>query len=282
MRTDFGGMSGHTVGIVMRELARRAAIAIRERCDNFEAQQKLGYGGTMDDVKTDADDAAQAIYLKGFEENFPDFGVIGEENNLHIESKNGAFFTVDPLDGTKAFIRGQSEGVSTMIALVDDGEVIAAYVVDVNTLETYGYRPGSSKVHRIRATGSPTTLSARPWSTAKSHEVYGLLRDPPEKYGPLARLTAMSFRNYQVIGSSIGTWAARLWKGEVGALMLPAGFETPWDSTPVIGISEKLGYSFYCPSTDGTQWRQSVSMIPTEVVRRDYDLLIARPAFFGN
>ena len=89
----------------------------------------------------------------------------------------GSYITVDPLDGTKAFIRRQSHGVGTMVAMVEEGQVVSAYVGDVNTQEIYGF---PSRLHecpphygirdgrplRVReeaTTGSkyPSTRSAR-------------------------------------------------------------------------------------------------------------------------
>jgi 3'-phosphoadenosine 5'-phosphosulfate (PAPS) 3'-phosphatase len=54
------------------------------------------------------------------------------------------FFTLDPLDGTKAFVRRQSRGVGIMVALLHDGRSYPP----VNNHENYGYPPGSTKVHR--------------------------------------------------------------------------------------------------------------------------------------
>src|SRR6185503_21353335 len=82
--------------------------------------------------------------------------------------------TVDPLDGTKAFIRRQSQGVGTMVALVDDGRVQSAYIGDVNTQEIYGFRPASSSVHRISEYETAERLEH---SASQGSEMTILLRD---------------------------------------------------------------------------------------------------------
>lgn len=89
--------------------------------------------------------------MKLLRECFPGFGIIGEEDSLLIPSDDGvnAYFTIDPLDGTKAHIRRQSYGVGSMVALVLSGSVVAAYIGDVNSREIFGYRPQSSLVWRI-------------------------------------------------------------------------------------------------------------------------------------
>ncbi len=48
--------------------------------------------------------------------------------------------------------------------------------------------------------------------------------------------------------------------------------ETPWDSTPVFGISKKLGYAFLRPEDAG--WRQYEPALPLKTFRREHDALI--------
>ncbi len=212
--------------------------------------------------------------MRTFTECFPDCGVIGEENSLMLKPKNGcrAYFTVDPIDGTRAYIRRQSHGIATMVGMVLDRQVISAYIGDICADEVYGYRPGSKHVHRITRLDTFDELLAP--EVRPVGEVFVLLRDPIEKYGPLSKKTLPHFKNYEVMGSSIGTWMARLWKREIGAALLPPGAETPWDSTPVIGISRKLGYVFMRPDANDLGWVEYEPELPTVVAARDHDTLI--------
>ena len=168
-RVNLGALNGHSVGRILKEAVRRAVTVIRAQRVSFEAHTKQGYGGTMDDVFTSADKAAQEVYLRTFTECFPGCGVIGEEDMLTIPptAPLTAYFTVDPIDGTRAFIRRQSHGISTMVALVDGGEVISAYIGDISSDEVYGYRPGSDRVHRITSLDSFETL---PYSVSTGAE----------------------------------------------------------------------------------------------------------------
>jgi fructose-1,6-bisphosphatase/inositol monophosphatase family enzyme len=51
------------------------------------------------------------------------------------------------------------------------------------------------------------------------------------------------FENMTVMGGSIATWIAMLWKGEVGcAVLRPSGSTHPWDWCPILGISRKMGF----------------------------------------
>ncbi len=285
---NLGKINGHIVGRFLKETMRRAMQTIRKERSIFEAQAKRGYTGDMNDVFTSADTKAQAIYRRAFEECLPNCGIIGEEKDkktgkpLVVRPKNGctAYFTVDPLDGTKAYVRRQSHGVGSMVAMVDKGEVIAAYVGDVNSDEVYGYRPDSDKVFRISQLDSFEQLG--PGKKLRHFaDAYIMLRDPLSEYSVASAILTDRFKNYEVMGSSIGTWAARLWKGEVQALLIQPGMETPWDSTPVIGISKKLGYVHMRPKRstglDGdTEWTWEVyePELVKKVTERDHDTLI--------
>jgi fructose-1,6-bisphosphatase/inositol monophosphatase family enzyme len=266
-------MNGHAIGIILKELVRRATHTIRNERQVFEATVKEGYSGEMDDVLTSADTKAQAVYLKSLAECFPDYGVIAEEGSPPLKPGTTRFFTVDPLDGTKAFVRRQSHGIATMVALVEGGEVISAYIGDINTQEIYGYRPGSTKVHRI--TGYETTEHLT-WSKRPISGRYILLRDPPKVYAAASQALLPRFKSYEVEGGSIGTWLARLWKGEVGAALIPAGTDTPWDMAPMVGISKALGYGLYRPTGGG--WEPYEARIATKVAPRGHDLLVIHPS----
>lgn len=268
-----GEVNPHVVGIVMKELVRRSINLIRSEQQSFEVQKKLGHSGKMDDVFTSADKGAQEVFLKSLRECFPDAGIIAEEKKLVIEPKNGCklYFTVDPMDGTKAFIRRQSHGVGSMIALSDGDKVLAAFVGDVNTQEIFGYRPGSDKVHRITMYNISEHLEEvnRPELTAQ----YVLLRDPLDHHSHMTQnVIKHAFKSHMVDGGSIGTWMARLWKGEVGGVVLDPGDDTPWDSTPIIGISQKLGFHFLEPTQHG--WCDTTPRICQETYYRQSEILV--------
>ena len=243
----YGSVTGSNVGVVMKEAVRRAINAISNERFAFEAQAKLGKTGKMDDVVTSADKRAQESYVKILLESFPTFGIVAEEENLSIpctEPGRKIWWTVDPLDGTRAFIRRQSSGIGTQVALVEDGEVIAACVGDVMTREMFYFRPDSEKIHRLSGFEIPEDLSIDPKATLTSQ--YLLLRDRPKLYSEGAnKIIDSMFKKCQTADGSIGLSMARLWKGEFGGKILEPGLNTPWDFCPVLGISKKLGFEFF-------------------------------------
>lgn len=263
-------LNGHAIGIIMKELVRRAISVIQSERLAYEVNQKQGYGGQMDDVVTSADKKAQEVYVRSLRECFPSYGIISEEG---VNEPGDTYFTIDPLDGTKAFVRGQSHGVGTMIALVHQGKVVAAYVGDVNTGEIFGYRPDSENVHRITRLELFQKLPSHGFPTSPLSDGYAILRDPPELgYSQAITPSIKLFKNYLVDGGSIGTWLARLWKREVVAAFLPSGYQTPWDETPIIGITERLGYAFF--EHQNGEWVRTFPVPQKTIVERKNDLLI--------
>jgi len=248
MTIQFGQITPSLIGCAMQSMVREALREIRSQLDTFEGTAKAGPDGVYNDLVTTADIAAQKIYVERISTYFPQCGIIGEEDALSISCTHpdhDIYFTVDPLDGTKAYGRRQSHGIGTMIALVVDGKVEASYIGDVMTEEIYGYYPGSS-VQRIRPNGAVVELAID--TERPLFKQYILFRENPSLYRQVIQsMTAPKelFKDVIVEGSSIGIGAARLWKGEIGAMaLLPKKF-TPWDETPVIGISQRMGFCFF-------------------------------------
>ncbi|MEM1138361.1 MAG: 3'(2'),5'-bisphosphate nucleotidase CysQ [Pseudomonadota bacterium] len=79
---------------------------------------------------TAADLASEAVILPGLAKHFPDIPVVSEEAASRGESPDLAerFFLVDPLDGTKEFLKGRQE-FTVNIGLIDGGEPIAGAVL---------------------------------------------------------------------------------------------------------------------------------------------------------
>lgn len=250
----YGSYTGPMLGIFMKEVVRRAMVLIKRYRFDFEAEAKLGKSGAMDDVVTNADREVQAMAIKLIQESCPGFGIIAEEAEMRIASTlpGAPTFTIDPLDGTKAFKRMQSHGVGTMISLIFGGRIVAAYVGDPLTGEVYGYRPGSDTVHRIQASGLSTQLQID--TSTPLAQRYAMLRDPFDEHSlPMQRLLkpGVNFKSHEITSGSIGISMARLWKNEIAAAVLRPSLETPWDRCPVAGISEKLGFVFVDFSVGG-------------------------------
>lgn len=166
------------------------------------------------------------------------------------DSTDDIYFTVDPLDGTKAYERGSSQGVGTMIALCKNDNVIAVCIGDANTGDIYSFA-GEDKIGDVFHQRFGVTKKLTPKTNTSLLMQYVLLRNMPSKQPALINKMIGEignngiFKGAEVCGGSIGIAFARLWKGEIGAMVLEAGFNTPWDLAPIIGISRRLGFRFY-------------------------------------
>ena len=78
---NYGGLTDPAIGVIMKEMVRRAIEEIRAQRFGFEVHSKPSDGARPDFV-TAADLAAQRIYTKMIRECCPDFGVVAEEDGL--------------------------------------------------------------------------------------------------------------------------------------------------------------------------------------------------------
>ncbi|HEY2709076.1 MAG TPA: 3'(2'),5'-bisphosphate nucleotidase CysQ [Caulobacteraceae bacterium] len=79
---------------------------------------------------TEADQRGEALILEGLARRFPDIPVISEEHASEFGTPDAIgprFFLVDPLDGTKAFVRGDPH-FTVNIGLIDHGRPVAGAV----------------------------------------------------------------------------------------------------------------------------------------------------------
>lgn len=254
-------INSHIVGIVMREAVRRACVVIRKERFNFEFQEKIVDYKVGQDFVSSADKHAQEIYLDLLKRNFPEFGIIAEEDDLFTEAQTHTdesgethrfYFTIDPLDGTKAFIRKQSDGYSSMLGLIHETsktkEVISACIGDPMTGEMYYTRAESPRVHLLSSERTESRILGFD-STVNPKDSYILMRENASIYSPIIqKLSTISnqenrfFKDAEIQGGSIGIGFAKLWKGQYAALVLKAGDTTVWDTAPCVGISMKLGF----------------------------------------
>ena len=79
---------------------------------------------------TEADHAAEAVILARLREAFPGVPIIAEEDAAAFGTPSAIgprFFLVDPLDGTKAFVRGD-DNFTVNIGLIENGVPVAGAV----------------------------------------------------------------------------------------------------------------------------------------------------------
>ncbi|MGB2062756.1 MAG: 3'(2'),5'-bisphosphate nucleotidase CysQ [Candidatus Puniceispirillales bacterium] len=124
-------------------------------------------GGIMADKKSDgspvtmADASAEAIILPALAKFAPDVPVISEENASSHHLKPGeAYFLVDPLDGTKEFIKADDQGAFTVnIGLIYQGVPVMGLVLAPARDQFYSGVVGSGAI--LRTASGTRSISVR-------------------------------------------------------------------------------------------------------------------------
>ncbi|MFB0710222.1 3'(2'),5'-bisphosphate nucleotidase CysQ [Buttiauxella noackiae] len=109
------------------QLAREAGAAIMQV---YEGQKPLEATQKSDDSPvTAADLAAHGIILQGLQTLTPDIPVLSEEDPQSWETRQswGRYWLVDPLDGTKEFLKRNGE-FTVNIALIENGKAVLGVV----------------------------------------------------------------------------------------------------------------------------------------------------------
>jgi histidinol-phosphatase len=101
---------------------------------------------------TIADRACEKLIVEELQREFPEDGLLGEEGAAR-ESSNGRKWIIDPIDGTRDFIRGTGAW-SVLIGLEERGEVVAGFAYFPVTGQMFSAAQGEGAFHdgvRMRA-----------------------------------------------------------------------------------------------------------------------------------
>src|SRR3954470_12251602 len=104
---------------VAKELAQEAgALALDYQRRGVTAETK-----SDESPVTAADRACEKLIVERLAREFPEDGVLGEEG-ANRECRNGRKWIIDPIDGTRDFVRGIPLW-AILIGLEQDGEIVA-------------------------------------------------------------------------------------------------------------------------------------------------------------
>jgi histidinol phosphatase-like enzyme (inositol monophosphatase family) len=216
---------------LMGVVARRAgAIAMRYWNSGLKAETK-----SDDSPVTIADRECEREISRALEEAFPDDGLLGEEG-ASKESRSGRRWIIDPIDGTRDFVRG-NRAWSVLIGLEEAGEVVAgvSYLPAVDEMFTAARGAGAFlNGKRILA----SDISEASQAVLCVNQFTSVL-----KYGFSAGLLEWMSK----------FWAVRSMGGCLDAMMVCRGqadlwIETggkPWDFAPLKIIAEEAGARFF-------------------------------------
>ena len=192
-----------------------------------------------DSPVTAADRACEKLITEHISREFPDDGVVGEEG-AHRESKSGRKWIIDPIDGTRDFVRGIPLW-AVLIGLEQDGEVVvgAAHSPRQNLL-----------LWASKGSGSWANDS-RIWVSRKSDCAQAVLCFNGFQKAGVKRFSRT------LVDWMQGFWAVRSLGGAVDAMLLAQGLAdawiepsaAPWDLAPLKILIEEAGGKF--ASLDG-------------------------------
>ena len=202
---------------------------------------------------TKADQTSNEIIVKGLQALTPSIPVISEENGAtpyEIRKHWKYYWCVDPLDGTKAFVRGDPN-FTVNIGLIEHGRPVAGAVAAPPSGEVW-YTSGSGVLKRT-GDGAAHPVRVRPWPDGRavaliSHtmkpetadklaEEYGFqLREPMDSSIKLCRIAEGSADIYPRHGPTME------WDTAAGHAVLEAAggrFTTPEGEPFVYGKADK-------------------------------------------
>ncbi|MBS1875909.1 MAG: histidinol-phosphatase [Acidobacteria bacterium] len=218
------------------EFAVHAAVAAGENA------ARIRQGGVVAETKPDAspvtiaDRSNELLIREMIEREYPEDGLFGEEG-ARKTGASGRTWVIDPIDGTRDFVRG-NRFWCVLVALVDASLDPIAGVAHFPMLgETYAAARGEGAFRngeRLSASNI-ASLDKAVFSPNGMHQM------APEPYAP-ALLNYLS-----------KTWSVRSFGGALDACMLAAGQvdiwlerkAEPWDLAPLRLIIEEAGGRYF-------------------------------------
>ena len=218
-----------------RELALAVEMAQEAGALALEYQRRGITAETKDDESpvTAADRACEKLIVERIARDFPDDGVLGEEG-ANRESHNGRKWIVDPIDGTRDFVRGIPLW-AVLIGFEQDGEVVAGAA----------HCPGQQLL-------LSASKGAGAWQDGRRLQVSKMT-------GPNEAVLCFNGFNKKGVNGMAGIlpwvepfWAVRGLGGSVDAILVAQGRADvwiepnakPWDFAPLKILVEEAGGEF--------------------------------------
>jgi histidinol-phosphatase len=218
------------IGCEIARNAGRTAMEYRSRGVGVESKSD-------DSPVTIADRECEKLIVAALRQAFPDDGLLGEEGAAH-ESASGRRWIIDPIDGTRDFIRG-TKAWSVLIGLEDHDEVVAGFA----------YFPSYDELfYAAKGAGSW-------WVTGLNAEPVRIHAARADKLSDaLVCINGLSYMHRYPFGEDLvewmaGTWTVRSMGGCVDAMLVASGRADvwleaqakPWDLAPLKIIAEEAG-----------------------------------------
>jgi 3'(2'), 5'-bisphosphate nucleotidase len=186
---------------------------------------------------TEADKAAHVIIARGLETLTPEVPILSEEDIQRFKGANaqGFYWLVDPLDGTKEFIKRNDE-FTVNIALIAQGKPVLGVVVAPALALTYLAAEGFGAFN-VSADGQWQAIhAASPPSEGQPWRVLGSRSHPDPRMA--AWLDTLGAYELQSMGSSLKSCLIAEGKADVYPRFGPTSL---WDTGAAQAIVEQAG-----------------------------------------
>jgi histidinol-phosphatase len=210
-----------------RSIARQAGeIALRYYHGGTETEEKPDFSPV-----TVADRASEQLICRLLAERFPDDGILGEEGTF-VPSRSGRRWLIDPIDGTRDFVR-RIPFWSVQIALEDRGKIVLGII----------YLPGQDEIfHAVEGSGcfwnDTRTEASKIDRLDKAILMVSGFRDAWKTWDPekIRSLTENCWTVRAYSGCYDVTMIAR---GKADIWLSGSGME--WDYAPAVVIAQECG-----------------------------------------
>jgi histidinol-phosphatase len=247
--------------VVARRMAFQSAeLALRMQSAGVRREDKPD-----DSPVTNADRECERFLAAAIESAFPDDGILGEEGSSK-ESRSGRRWIIDPIDGTRDFVRGGPLW-AVLIGLEDRGETVAG-VVHLPVLQQTAWAArgaGAFRNDKRLRVSSITDLS-----------------QAVVTINALTRIQDLPWSS-RLIDFTSRVWSFRCLGGAPDALMLAAGESDAWiepkvhewDLAAIQVILEEAGAKFF-------SFRGERTIYDTNAIACTPALEAELRAFFGS
>lgn len=246
-------------------LARRAGDEVlRLFSGAVDVTEKPGGEGPV----TVADRRSDALIREGLQSAFPGDAVLSEETPDDLARLSAErLWLVDPLDGTRQYVKGIEE-FAVMIGLAVDGEPTVGVVHLPAERLTYAGIVGAGAFEENDRTGARRRLELAPWSATGAGPVVALSRFNASSR--TWRVAEQLFPGHVVQSGSVGRKAMLVASGRADAYVTTGRRSRHWDACAPDAVVTAAGGSF----RDGEGGRLSYN---TRETRNDRGLFACRP-----
>lgn len=191
-------------------------------------------------------------------------GLYGEE--FGIEGDKETFWTIDPIDGTEQYIRG-NPFYTCMIGLVDKGVPTAALIYNYSTNEMFTRLPGE----KTKLNGKLVRVSGRSLSRAI---VETEIKTDFSKRNHLLGVIRSKVYTEQKIAACAGFGMTQVIKGATEGRIQISGYGRLYDYLPGQVLVDGAGGKAQTPGKNEWDWTDLSSIVTNSVIAKEMKQII--------